>query len=213
MTDIKNVNGHFYPLFHSGWGGFAEELFHYTSRYYFATEAFLRNLTEDDAFAMSGYKAAMLSAPQRDLMAAVLSCEPDRQSGTAAAAIVAAVIRREPGVDPLLAEHYIVRLEGVPKHETLLGQGHALREQASGVSPLDPFMNIAERLQMPVAVRDHHVEICMHTLAEHLSSPNSAVRSNLHNAVLELHNAGYVLRNHPHLTHSEAHEIGDEGAV
>jgi serine kinase of HPr protein (carbohydrate metabolism regulator) len=80
-------------------------------------------------------------------------------------------------------------------------------------APLDPFMNIAERLQMPVAVRDHHVEVCMHTLADHLSSPNSALRTNLHNAVLDLHNAGYVLRNHPHLTHTEAHQIGDEGAV
>jgi len=26
-------------------------------------------------------------------------------------------------------------------------------------------------------------------------------------------NAGYEIRNHPHLTHSEAHMIGDEGAV
>ena len=213
MTDIKNVDGHFYPPFHSGWGGFAEELFHYTSRYYFATEAFLRNLTEDDAFAMSGYKAAMLSALQRDLMAAVLSCAPDRDSGAAATSIVSAVVRREPGVEPRWAERFIDRLEGIPKHETLLGHGHPARESALGVSPLDPFMNIAERLQMPVAVRDRHVEICMHTLAGHLSSPNSAVRTNLHNAVLELHNAGYVLRNHPHLTHSEAHEIGDEGAV
>ena len=213
MTEIKNVNGRYYPPFHSGWGGFAEELFHYTSRYYFATEAFLRHLAEDDAFVMSGYRAALLSPPQRDLMAAVLSCRPDRQSATAATSIVSAVIRRDGGVEPFWADAYLDRLDRVPKHETLLGHSHVANPVPPAVAPLDPFLNLAERLQLPVAVRDRHVEVCMHTLAEHLSSPNSAVRTNLHNAVLDLHNAGYVLRNHPHLTHSEAHEIGDDDAV
>lgn len=213
MTEVKNVNGHFYPPFHSGWGGFAEELFHYTSRYYLATEAFLRNLSEDRGFVMSGYKAALLSEGQRDLMAAVLASQPDHQSASAAVSIVSAVVRREPGVDRLWVERYQARLDEVAKHETLLGHSHAVQHATAGVSPLDPFMSIAERLQMPVAVREHHVEICMHTLAEHLSSPNSVVRTNLHNAVLELHNAGYVLRNHPHLTHGEAHQIGDEDAI
>jgi len=213
MTEIKNVKGHFYPPFHSGWGGFAEELFHYTSRYYLATEAFLRHLSEDHGFVMSGYRAALLSEVQRDLMAAVLATRPDHQSASAAVSVVGAVLRSEDGVDQRWVERYQARLAEVPKHETLLGHSHPAAHTIGGVSPLDPFMNIAERLQMPVAVREHHVEVCMHTLAEHLSSPNSALRTNLHNAVLALHNAGYVLRNHPHLTHCEAHQIGDEDAV
>lgn len=210
MTDIKNVDGHFYPPFHLGWGGFAEELFHYTSRYYPATEAFLRNLSQLEAFTMGGYKAALLSAAQRDLMAAVLAVRPDRQSATAAVSVVSAVIRRESGVEQVWVERYRDRLEGVPKHEVLTGYSRPVGQGAPAVSPLDPFMNIAERLQMAVAVRDRHVEVCLHTLAEHLDSPNSALRSNLHDAVIELHNAGYVLRNHPNLTHCEAHEIGDD---
>ena len=49
MTEFKNIDGHYYPSVHGGWGGFAEELFHYTSRYYATTEAFLRNLADDAA--------------------------------------------------------------------------------------------------------------------------------------------------------------------
>ena len=30
---------------------------------------------------------------------------------------------------------------------------------------------------------------------------------------LRLHDAGFMLRNHPHLTHSEAHSIGDQDSV
>ena len=213
MSDLKNVNGHFYPPFHKGWGGFAEELFHYTSRYYVATEAFLRNLSQDRDFVMSGYKAALLSMVQRDLMAAVLSCRPDRQSAGAAVTIVSAVIRRNPGVEAGWVEIYLGRLDDAARHESLVEHTHVPSQATSEVSPLDPFLNIAERLQIPVAVRDHHVEVSLHDLAVHLDSPSSALRTNLGNAVLELHDAGYVLRNHPHLTHSEAHVIGEEGSL
>ena len=81
------------------------------------------------------------------------------------------------------------------------------------VGPLDPFMSLADRLLMPVAVHDRHVEVSLHDLANHLQSPNSTLRTNLHNAIITLHNSGYVLRNHPHLTHDEAHAISDEDAV
>ena len=60
---------------------------------------------------------------------------------------------------------------------------------------------------MPVAVKERHVEICMQTLARHLDSPNATLRSNLHEAVLVLHNAGFSLRNHPDLTHAEAQQL------
>jgi len=213
MTGLKNVDGHFYPPFHRGWGGFAEELFHYTSRYFGATEAFLRHLAEDGSSVMSGYKAADLSNEQRDLMAAVLSCGPDRETGVILVGIVSAVVREDPGVQQAWMELYRGRLDLVSKKDVPAQRSHLPDCDATDVSPLDPFMNIAERLQMPVAVREHHVEVPMHALAEHLVSPNSTLRTNLHNAVIQVHNAGYVLRNHPHLTHSEAHAIADEDAV
>lgn len=71
-------------------------------------------------------------------------------------------------------------------------------------------MSLAERLLMPVAVRGNHVEVSLHQLARHLQSPNSTLRGNLHNAVVDLHNAGFVLRNHPHLTHAEAQSIAGD---
>jgi len=213
MTGLKNVDGHLYPPFHRGWGGFAEELFHYTSRYFCATEAFLRHLAQEDGFLMSGYKAADLSNEQRDLMAAVLSCGPDRDTGATLVGIVSAVLREDPGLQQVWVEVYGGRLDQVSRKDVPAQRSHLPDCDATDVSPLDPFMNIAERLQMPVAVRERHVEVPMHALAEHLMSPNSTLRTNLHNAVIQVHNAGYVLRNHPHLTHSEAHAIADEDSV
>lgn len=211
MAPSRNIHGHYYPAFHNGWGGFAEELFHYTSRYYHATECFLRHLAQDEGFAMSGYKAARMSEAQRDLMAAVLSCMPDRDAALAAISVVSAVVRGDGGVEAQWLERYRVKLQDIAAPaEALSGQPHRPHYETSGASPLDPFLSLAERLHMPVAVKDRHVEVCMHSLAEHLDSPNVALRTNLHDAVLMLHNAGYTLRNHPHLTHAEAHDIGDE---
>lgn len=213
MTEPINVDGRFYPPFHSEWGGFAEELFHYTSRYYTATEAFLRGLSQRRDFVMSGYRAAALSDAQRELLAAVLSCRPDADGACAVISIVGAVIGREAGVDADLAARYRDRLQLAAHHASLAEHAHLVASSGAGVSPLDPFLELAERLQLPVAVHDRHVEVCLHTLAGHLDSPNSALRSNLHNAIVLLHGAGYVLRNHPHLTHAEAHTLGDDDAV
>ena len=214
MAGLKNVDGHFYPPFHRGWGGFAEELFHYTSRYFCATEAFLRHLAADDDFVMSGYKATDLSPEQRDLMAAVLSCAPDRRAAGTLVGIVGAVLRPDPGVETEWLSAYRVQLAEVARNkETPVQRSHLPVFDNPDVSPLDPFLNIAERLQMAVAVHEGHVELSLYALAEHLMSPNSTLRTNLHNAVIQVHNAGYVLRNHPHLTHSEAKLLGDEDAV
>ena len=210
VTDLKNVDGHFYPPYHRGWGGFAEELFHYTSRYCFTVEVFLRNLSGDDSFSMSGYSAAMLSPRQRDLLAAVLSCGPDHGSAAAVMSIVRAVLRGEGDVDGTVASEYRACLQNLPKAETLAHKPHADAGVAAEVDPLDPFMSLAERLLMPVAVRGNHVEVSLHQLARHLQSPNSTLRGNLHNAVVDLHNAGFVLRNHPHLTHAEAQSIAGD---
>ena len=210
MADAKNIGGRFYPPFHAGWGGFAEELFHYTSRYYCTTEAFLRNLVSDREFTMSGYKAADLSPDQRELLALVLAGAPGEERATAVVAIVEAVKRGEADVAPQLAERF---RQDAPVPDKTLVEHHQTNAGLPDVEPFDPFLNLAERLLMPVAVRDRHVEVSLQQLAYHLDSANSALRTNLRNAVIQLHEAGFVLRNHPHLTHAEAHDISDGDAV
>lgn len=211
MQHSKHVAGHYYPGFDSRWGGFSEELFHYTSRYYGVTEAFLRGLAERPAFSMAGYKAARLSEVQRATLATILGFPPDRETGQGVVLIVEAVIDGVPHVHDELLEQFPPKpLADLPEAGLV---GHASTPHAPDVGPLEPWLSLAERLLMPVAVHEHHVEIDMRLLASHLDSPNSTLRSNLQQAIVNLHEAGYLLRNHPHLTHVEAKQIGDEGAV
>lgn len=213
MAAFKNIDGHYYPTAHGGWGGFAEELFHYSSRYYCTTEAFLRNLAGDDRFRMSGFKAAKLSPEQRDLMAAVLACPPDADTAAAVIGIVEAVLRGDTGVDTALAARFAPQPAAAASADTASPHVAVGEPLAGDVDPLDPFLNMAERLLMPVAVRGRRIDVPMLELARHLDSANARVRSNLQDAVIALHNAGYVLKNHPHLTHSEAQAIGGPGSV
>jgi hypothetical protein len=212
-TVSKNIDGNFYPEFHFGWGGCAEELFHYTSRYATYTEAFLRNLADQRQFSLSGYSPASLSDKQRRLMAAILYAPPIRRSARAITSIVRAVRNGDPEVEPELAKHYSSALKVIPEGATLVYAEHTPRLGHEEVAPLDPFFNLAKRLNPPVAVVGHHVEISLKQLAEHLDSPNATLRSNLQEAVLRAHSAGYILRNHPGLTHKAAKDIGGNEAV
>jgi hypothetical protein len=209
-TISKNVDGQFYPEFHFGWGGCADELFHYASRYAPYTEAFLRNLADQQQFSLSGYQPSKLSETQRRLVAAILSGPPDRDSARALTAIVRAARNEDQDVDEALIERYRDRLKVIPEGATLVYAERSHRVVSDEVAPLDPFLNLAKRLKLPVAVCDHHVEVSLKQLAEHLDSPNAALRSNLQDAILRVHNAGYILRNHPGLTHKAAKDIGDE---
>jgi hypothetical protein len=211
MTDVKNIDGNLYPAPHAGWGGFAEELFHHTSRYYKTAEAFVRSLAADDAFSMSGYSASSLEPVQREFMAAALSCAPTASSAQAVISIVSSVLRGESHIDPAVVERLEGCIEDLHPADTAIPRTHFESTGLEDVGPLDPFMSLADRLLMPVAVRDHHVEVSLRELAGHLQSPNSTLRTNLHNAIIALHNSGFVLRNHPHLTHNEANTISDEG--
>jgi hypothetical protein len=209
----KNVEGRVYPEFHPGWGGCAEELFHYTSRYYAYAEAFLRNLTGDRNFSMAQFRATDLSEAQKELMALILSCEPGEKSGQAIVQIVNAVRLQKHFVNPDHVEYY--RQYAQPPQGEASGPKIASHNRGfrADLSPLDPFLNLAERLRLPVAVREHHVETSLQQLAAHLDSPDSRIRTNLQNAIIQLHMAGYPIRNHPGLTHADAREIGDEDAV
>lgn len=212
-SNSKCVDGMYYPEFHAGWGGCAEELFHYTSRYFACTEAFLRNLADQRQFSMSGYQAEKLSQEQRRLMAAMLSCKPDRQSARDITRTVRALVNGEREVSEELANAYRNHLKVIPHDVELVYSGRSHRQGAPDVAPLDPFLNLAARLNLPVAVREHHIEIPLKILAGHLDSPNPSLRNSLQEAILNLHFAGYQLRNHPGLTHKTARELGDENSL
>lgn len=189
---------------HRQWGGCAEELLHYTSRYYPYTEAFLRNLVARRDFQMAGYQAQRLSALQRPLMLAILMTPPGRDSGLEVVALVERVRNSDGGVDDELRERHRDRLALIGHAggvvEQHLPQTHVLPDD---LPPLDPFLAIAERLEVPVRVDGHRVEVPYELLARHLDSPLPQVRDNLQQAVVWLHDAGYHLHNHPRLTHAE----------
>jgi hypothetical protein len=212
-TILKNVDGHYYPEFHCGWGGCSDELFYHTSRYYIYTEIFLRNLSGNRNFTMAGYKASLLSTAQRELMAAALSCRPDLHTAKAINSIVTATLQGKTGINDEYAKRFRQQLERIPKGKPVFCRSRYCKPVVTDVSPIDPFLSLAERLQIPVAIRDHHVEVSLKDLALHLDSPNPRLRVNLQEAVLRLHEAGYLLRNHPGLTHKEARSIADEDAV
>lgn len=208
------IEGTYYARPDRRWGGCAEELFHHTSRYYHYTEAFLRNLTGNRQFLLEGYQAEQLSVAQRRLMAAVLSLRPGTATGSAVTRIVEWVRDGRQDVDDDLKETYHDRLHIIPLHRQS-NLSHSFHEPLPprNLPPLEPFLAIAERLQIPVAVNGHYVEVSIKQLAKHLDSNQHQVRENLQNAILWLHDAGYRIRNHPALTHGEAHNIGRDAAV
>jgi hypothetical protein len=211
--DLKCVDGLYYPEFHPGWGGCADELFHYTSRYFVCTQAFLRNLADQRQFNMSGYQANNLSKTQRHLMAAILAGEPNLQSARSITQIVRSVVNGESEISDALAETYRDYLNVIPEDAELIHSHRTHHHNRQDVAPLDPFLNLAGRLNLPVAVHTHHIEVPLKTLAQHLDSPNSSLRKSLQEAILDLHFAGYALKNHPGLTHKAARKLGDENSL
>jgi hypothetical protein len=145
-------------------------------------------------------------------MAAILAGEPDQHSARAVTQIVRAVINGESDVSSSLSETYRDYLNLIPDEVEL---SHIHKEQPLGqssVAPLDPFLNLASRLKLPVAVHTHYIEVPLKVLAQHLDSPNSSLRNTLQKSILKLHFAGYALKNHPGLTHKEARELGDDNS-
>ncbi|HEB97850.1 MAG TPA: endonuclease [Sedimenticola thiotaurini] len=211
---LIRIGDHYYPRPDRGWGSCAEELLHHSSRYYHYTEAFLRNLAGDRRFVLGGYRAEDLSEAQRGVLAAVLSLPPGAETAAACIRIVEAVCAGRDDVDADLAERYRERLHVVPREEGAPVE-HSFHDPVPprDLPPIEPFLAIAERLQMPVAVHGHVVELSFRQLARHLDSPRPQVRVNLQNAILWLHQAGYHLHDHPGLSHGEARDIGDDGAV
>ncbi|MCB1878397.1 MAG: hypothetical protein KDH88_20660 [Chromatiales bacterium] len=195
------------PAVHPRWGAFAEELLHHTSRYYAHTEAFLRHRGAAKGFSLAGYQADRLSTTQRKLMV-VLLCHPPTQAACADIARLVETAKAGNGNLPVpLARRYqsqLDRLEQEP--HGCLETGPHEPHLPPGTHPLDPFLALADRLNMPVQVIESRVEVSLTVLAEHLDSPLSQQRTRLQEAILWLHEAGYRLHNHPHLTHDEAQQ-------
>ncbi len=190
------------PHPHRGWGGCADELLHYTSRYHPYTEAFLRNLAQRRDFLMAGYQAEHLTNEQRALMLAMLCAPPTR---TVARDIVRLVERARQGVDDTesrLCERYADAYEQVHRSgHPLLSSALSTHQLPAGLAPQDPLLALAARLGMPVTVDGWRVELPFEQFAHHLDSPLPQVRENLQQAVLWLHDAGFRLHNCPSLTH------------
>lgn len=199
------IGDHFYPRPNRRWGSCAEELLYHTSRYYHYTEAFLRNLSEDRQFVLGGYRAEDLNDIQRRMMAAILSLPPGPETAEACMRVVEAVCCGREDVDEDLIERYRELLHVVPQEDqTPLTHGFHEPVPPEDLPPIEPFLAVAERLQMPVVVQGRFVELSIKQLARHLDSPQPQIRVNLLNALLWLHEAGYHLRDHPGLSHEEA---------
>jgi hypothetical protein len=207
ISQTKYVNGLYYPECHPGWGGCAEELFHYTSRYSAYTEALLRNLSDQRQFSLSGYQAASLGDEQRRLMAAILAHQPSCRTARDITQLIRAVVNGKAPASMDLMTRYQDQLKVIPKDVELVYCGKSHHHEMPEVAPLDPFLNLASRLKLPVAVHGNHVEIGLKALAQHLDSTNPSLRNSLQEAILQLHFAGYQLKNHPGLTHRAVREL------
>lgn len=190
------------PRPHRGWGGCADELLHYTSRYYPYTEAFLRNLANRRDFVMVGYQAERLTDAQRLLMLAMLTQPPGRVVAGEVTQFIDQMCDGVRDVDPILRQRHAPRLARIRKSgRPVLTQSPERLTLPADLPPLDPFLALVARLGIPTAVDGHRVEVPFEQLARQLDSPIPQVRENLQRAVLWLHDAGYRLYNHPQLTH------------
>ena len=208
--DESHLKGGDYSCLHGGWGGFSDELLFHTSRYYAVVEAFLRHLSGKTDFKMAGFKASDLSVIQRVTMTHMLEYEPDPEVGAAIVNLIEAVLSGDENADESISSQCPGRAKHLKDPDII---GHVPKQHMLDVNPLEPFLEMAERLQIAVAIKDHHVEIDMKLLASYLDSANSVLRNNLQKCIIDLHENGYRIRNHPHLTHHEAIETGDTGSV
>lgn len=191
-TECLNIDGCFYPISHRRWGNCAEELLRYTSRYYIYTQSLLRNLSGSPDFNMAGYQAAGLNLAQRALMAQMLALPPVPEVAQDVVVLVGSRIRGEREPAPELVERYPVA-SVQPKQPVLVYADRPHEPHPDGASPLDPFISLASRLHLPYAVDGRHVRVPFRQLAKHLDSSNAQIRENLRDAVLYLHEGGYVL--------------------
>lgn len=193
-TECLNIDGHFYPVSDRRWGACAEELLRYTSRYYIYTQALLRSLSRRDSFSMAGYQAGRLSVGQRALMAQMLALPPVCDLAQDIVRLVESVITgtHVPPQD-LVARYPVAAVR--PRDPVLVYADRRHAPHPADGAPLDPFISLATRLHIPYRLEGRHVQVPFKVLAEHLDSSIVQVRENLRDAVLILHEGGFLLRN------------------
>lgn len=192
--EVFVLDGTAYPVPHPDYADCAEELFHYTSRYYGYTEQRLRTLARRPVFTMAGYNASRLSAAQRRVLAGLMAEPASRRLSRAIIDIVEANRRGSVFVDEALLHHYCARAPH--PHES--GCGKSRSGQPGGVravEPLDPLLHFAQRYRVPVQVRGREVRVSMRSLRPFLDARDPAVREAIRRCIGELHRGGYVLRN------------------
>lgn len=171
---------------HPSWGYHAEELLFYTSRYYAQTETFLREVSGVTDFFFHGFRAQRLAPAHRQVLARLLR----RPVGHATARAVVALMRRIT----------VCRGRNVPPVDLgrrhMVGRGEVARSRRrslSGLSPTDPFLNIAERFGVPVRQRGRHLWVSFSALKQLLDAPSPALRNAIHDAIEVLHDGGFHL--------------------
>ena len=188
------VNGEVYPAPHPDYGHHAEELFHYTSRYYGYTEAFLRAKSGQAEFCMAEYHAHHLSPRQRRVLAGLLAAPAGKTVVHEIAQLVTTVCRGSESVDGRLYDFYSAR---VPQRVTGKRCRGAPVECHGRRSSLDPLLHLAGRYQIPVEVVGREVRMSLRTLVPFLDSPVPVMRRNIQRCISALHGGGYVLHNIP----------------
>lgn len=97
--DICNLCGYHYPLPNEGYAKYAAELLFHTSRYCWITERFLRRLSGDWGFSLTGYHPTRLSEKQRVVLTRFLAEAPSRESALGIIDIVTNVKEGSDDVD------------------------------------------------------------------------------------------------------------------
>lgn len=207
-TECLNIDGHFYPVSDRRWGACAEELLRYTSRYGIYTQALLRSLGGRQDFDLTGYQAGRLNLAQRALMAQMLALPPVPEVARDVMALVESVIAGETEPEPDLVERYPVT-PVQPKEAALVYADRPHDTYPEDVAPLDPFISLASRLHIPYHLDGRRVKVSFRALAKHLDSSNPQVRENLRDAVLYLHERGYMLCNEAETADLDAADPSD----
>jgi hypothetical protein len=187
ISSRKSIQRRSENAVHPSWGYHAEELLFYTSRYYAQTETFLRAISGVSDFSFGGFRAQRLTPAQQQSLARLLR----RPAGHATARAVVALIRRITicrGTRALPSQQTVRRRPLTP------GEIARSRQRGPrGLSPADPFLNIAERFGLPVRQRGRHLWVSFSALKRLLDAPSPALRNAVHDAIEVLHDGGFHL--------------------
>lgn len=182
-----NLLGRRHPPLSPDFKPVADELLHYTSRYYPYAESHLRKLGMTDIH-LDGYKAQYLNNCQRRQMGSLLS----RPATSSTLAKLGRLIEE-------IRQHRVFQLSVIDQTRTAAAT--SAKRQAStpelpdGLSPIEPLLHLARRFHFAVKVSGHIIRLSMKSLLRCLDAPDNTVRHNIRLALYWSHAAGYHLHN------------------